>query len=506
MHCRVLKEKIRYFGTKNTFPKNPMRVNKYERLEVNEMVSTASIDRFKQLGSAVKVIQEGDYGLIFLKDNLSIRLVSLDQENQKLDLVQPAKFIAKKLYQDENVVEHNNDSGDTRPSLERLTLTVSNVCNLGCSYCYASGGSYYNANGLMMTKETAFNAINKAVRSYSHIGHINFFGGEPTLNREIIEIVCEYVFFLYKRGVLKYLPSFGITTNGFALSDKMLTVLNHYNFSVTLSLDGPREIHDLNRLTKSGKGSYNNIVKNIKKLLSNGIDIEFECTYTIDHLKKGLNIVNLMDFFHNEFGCKILHCPIASLEPHNPNYIPFSTCSTLQGDAIEYSIMNLVQETPKALSIAVRMLNSLINKSPIWDYCPAGRSEITVNADGNIYSCFMLMKKPAYSFGSVNSCQIDNDQKTPLKINNGEYGSEKLQIENLISSSDKYSNNICSKCWAQPLCHGCLGEDFDRMGNNIMRSEEPKVSEFCDYKRGIIERFLIAIAKANTMTNNMSVN
>ena len=60
----------------------------------------------------------------------------------------------------------------------------------------------------MMTPETVFAALNQASRAYSRIEHINFFGGEPTLNPEIIKIACDYTMFLFRNGSLTHLPSF----------------------------------------------------------------------------------------------------------------------------------------------------------------------------------------------------------------------------------------------------------------------------------------------------------
>ena len=64
------------------------------------------------------------------------------------------------------------DSSEQRqkqhPVLHRLTLNVSNTCNMGCKYCYANRGDYYT-QGMLMDKDTALNAINFAVRNFSHI-------------------------------------------------------------------------------------------------------------------------------------------------------------------------------------------------------------------------------------------------------------------------------------------------------------------------------------------------
>jgi uncharacterized protein len=349
----------------------------------------------------------------------------------------------------------------------------------------------------MMTRETALKALNYAARSYSRIEHINFFGGEATLNGNIIELICEYVHYLHEKGVLLNTPSFGITTNGYAISDRMMEVMIGYDFNVSMSLDGPKEVHDLKRPTKMGKGSYDAIVANAKRLLDNGLEVEFECTYTADHLRRGIEITSLMDFFHDEFGCHTLHCPIVSVSPDSPEYIPLKTCLKLQGDAIDYSIVNLATGTPKTLSLAMRLLNSLVTKTPIWNYCPAGRTQVTINADGNLYACFMLMQSRSYSFGSVNLPMVMPENEIDSFPESPSIGDQSEIIEEFIVDADKYKNSACRKCWAQPLCYGCLGEDFERYSGRVFRSDVPLESEFCDYRRGLVERFLRALAHAH---------
>jgi radical SAM protein with 4Fe4S-binding SPASM domain len=208
-----------------------------------------------------------------------------------------------------------------------------------------------------------------------------------------------------------------------------------------------------------------------------------------------------MDYFHGEFGSRTLHCPIVSAPAESPEFIPLDQCLRLQGDGIAYSISNLAQGVPNALSLAVRLLRSLINETPIRNYCPAGKTEVTVNADGNVYACFMLMQRETFSFGNVCGNQIIPKEKPSLRIvGQSQVGSEKEVIERFIADADKYSSNTCRQCWAQPLCYGCLGEDFERHGGRVFRSEVPGVSIFCDYRRGVVERFLGSIALAYSIS------
>jgi len=470
---------------------------------------------------SAKVFDCGSHSLLFLRDRLELRFVPAAQAaslQQSLGLLnEPAEPLGDCITggpEPTNPPGRNADTvfpralppdalpqsaksgGAPGATIDRLTLTVSNVCNLGCSYCYAAKGTYYNKNGLMMTPETVFAALNQAARAYSRIEHINFFGGEPTLNTEVIKIACDYTEFLFRNGTLTHLPSFGITTNGTTLSESVLRLLQDYRFSVTLSLDGPREVHDAARPTKGGLGSYDTVAQTARQLIACGLEIEFECTYSQHHLKRDITIVDLMDFFHAEFGCRTLHCQVVSAAPGSPEFIPLEASLRLQLQAIDASLDNLAKGTPNVVSIAARMLHSLSSHAPIWNYCPAGRKEVTVNADGDVYACFMLMERPSYSYGSVLTETSNKRVTSPPR------GSQREHIDSLLQQQDKYANAACMACWAQPLCHGCLGEDFARSdGRGVARSAIPGESEFCDYKRSLIEGFLRAVGRTTMKTS-----
>lgn len=474
-----------------------------------------------ELPPHIKLFHADGRKLVFLRDQLELRLLGVDELNGLYELRGhtdaqgvPSPGAATEGAADRLVLRPGklcensaaflpaDRDRDRRPALDRLTLTVTNLCNLGCSYCYAAKGTYYNTNGMVMTRETVFAALTQAAHAYSRIEHINFFGGEPTLNCDVIEVACEYTRYLYERGDLSHMPTFGITTNGYALSERVLEVLEGYHFSVTLSLDGPREIHDAKRPTKGGKGSYDAVAKTAHTLLAKGLKLEFECTYSKEHLRRDIDMVDLMNFFHSEFGCRILHCQIVSAAPGAPEFIPLQTCLKLQGDAVEASLMNLARGTPKATSLAMRMLHSLTHRTPIWNYCPAGRKDVTINSDGDVYSCFMLMQTAEYGFGSVHV-------KPPPAAGpsgRGTRGAQKDRIERLLLAQDKYTNSACQRCWAQPLCHGCLGEDLERTGGNIIRSEIPGESEFCDYKRGLVERFFWSVEMAYASSGGTAID
>jgi len=367
-----------------------------------------------------------------------------------------------------------------RNVLQRLTLNVSNVCNMACKYCYANGGKYYTPGG-MMDKFTALNAVNFVTRRFAQIQHVNFFGGEPTLNEAIIKLVCEYFLFLYGRGELPYVPAFGLTTNGYFISDDMFEVLRAYNIGVTVSMDGPREIHDRLRVVDGHSGSFDLIDRNVRTLIGMDIRPEFECTYTSEHYRCGFDLLRLMDFFYDSYDCHVLHCPIVVAQPNSQWAVSNKIVADLYTAAIRSSVSNLWRGIPKSISFAARLLDSLATRTPIAYYCPAGKSTLTINTDGNIFACFMLMPGPAHCLGNVNA------DSPRIAIPE--------RVGAILNQADKWSNPACQHCWAQGLCFGCLGEDLVQGMVYPQGSTTHERSQKCDTKR-LIEVFLYSVGDA----------
>jgi uncharacterized protein len=376
------------------------------------------------------------------------------------------------------------------PELDKLVIGVSNECNMSCAYCYANDGRYYSASGSMMAPEVALATVDWAAQNFAAIHHVQFFGGEATLNIGVVHLICEYFHYLAQHGRLDGPPAFGLTTNGYKLTEQVIDVLRRFRFRVTTSMDGPAVIHDQLRRTKGGAGTFKAIADNVHTLQDLGIEVEFECTYTAEHERSGLTVIDLMDFFHSEFGSQALHIPMAMPCHDGSSYaLSLAAAKQLYGDAMRYSVRNLLAGERNVISVAARMLNSLTARSPVSEYCPAGTSAVTVNADGNVYPCFLLMDGPDF--------RIDN-----VLGRSGDWPAATAAHE-VVYKGSKEENNACQSCWARPLCFGCLGEDLAHGCNEILRSTVPGVSGLCDFKRHLVEVFLRSVAEA-TMAEQLA--
>ncbi|HRO67378.1 MAG TPA: radical SAM protein, partial [Pseudobdellovibrionaceae bacterium] len=163
----------------------------------------------------------------------------------------------------EDVSEDSNQFG-----IRSLTLNVTQICNLHCTYCAAGGDGTYGDPVTRISIEKTLPQL-KFFLDQVPAGegfHIAFLGGEPLLYPLAIQAIAEYVLAESEtRGVV---PSFKITTNGTLIDERVINILRAMNAHVTVSLDGPREINDRQRRTRGGEGRFEGSIKGLMDLLA----------------------------------------------------------------------------------------------------------------------------------------------------------------------------------------------------------------------------------------------
>ncbi|WP_175490766.1 radical SAM peptide maturase, CXXX-repeat target family [Clostridium gasigenes] len=151
-----------------------------------------------------------------------------------------------------------------------ITFVVTEDCNLRCKYCYISG----KASEKVMTIETAKKAVDYLLDSgevfNSEAVVWNFIGGEPLLEIDLIDQICDYIKVETYRRNHKWgnCYRFNICTNGILYDTEKVQNLikkNKSNISMGITIDGTKEKHDLQRVYPDGKGSYDDIIDNVNK-------------------------------------------------------------------------------------------------------------------------------------------------------------------------------------------------------------------------------------------------
>ncbi len=152
--------------------------------------------------------------------------------------------------------------------LEMMTLQVTQGCNLRCSYCIYSdlhNERQRSHSGVMMDFDLAKRAVDFFLENSVDNNEINigFYGGEPLIAFDLIKRITAYA----REAAIGKDLSFSMTTNGTLMNNDVIKYLIDNKVSLLISLDGPEEIHDLNRrFAATGSGSFQTIMENLRRL------------------------------------------------------------------------------------------------------------------------------------------------------------------------------------------------------------------------------------------------
>jgi len=200
----------------------------------------------------------------------------------------------RKIVQDFHEIISNRNLTDRESNKKpsNLWFFVSTKCNMKCTYCYASGGTFKYLQRQIMSKADAKDIVKIIIDLLgNYIKTVVFFGGEPLLGFEtIIEIVDAI-----KQN--RIYPKYSLVTNGTIMNKDMADFLKKNNFAVTVSIDGPPSIHDYHRrFAAVNKSSYEVIYKNFAVLKQSIKEIAIEATYTYSTLESGDSLTDIAEF------------------------------------------------------------------------------------------------------------------------------------------------------------------------------------------------------------------
>lgn len=334
---------------------------------------------------------------------------------------------------------HENKIYTHSPKLSGIVLFVIQECNLRCTYCYGDGGEY-NHKGILKwdTAKKSIDFLFEQSGDNKDIS-ITFFGGEPLMNFSIIEKCVEYSKKVNKNFNKKLY--FSITTNGTLLTDKITKFLIDNDFSIVISVDGGKEVHDTNRFFANGKGTFDTLVERSKYLIEN---TSVAARATINN--KNMDLVKTFGDLYDLGFKKITMSPCTEL------------LSDKDYDTLANSYCNLINEYDEVLKIdkkrasAMRDIDGILSQIESGGIrsksCGAGTNTIAVNVDGEMFLCHRFVNMQDYSLGNIN------------------VGFDVEKYESIISDMYIDTHEECSECWASNLCGGgCANQNVIENGS-----------------------------------------
>jgi uncharacterized protein len=398
-------------------------------------------------------------------------LESCKEKEQTVSLI-------KSIFDSDNNCKGNNiDSRHKRKVIRRITLHVSNDCNLRCKYCFGNGGSY-NQERKLMTEQTAREFVDFCVNQFERIEKIVFFGGEPMLNLKVMELVCARFKYYKEERKIKTLPKFIIITNGTILTDRMLAFIKENISIITVSIDGPKEINDIQRIYKDGKGSYEKIARFISTIQQEtNVKMQYEATYTQLHIDYNYSHEDISRFLDETFGISGVIINEQGLSPQ----LLLDFWNTVD---LEYLRRTKLKYLPKDFWV---LLYTII-RNTVNPICSVIEESFAVSSSGTIYACHIINGTTGCELGAINGKNVYNHSE--------EYKPFDHEI-------DFRSNDMCKNCWMIKLCGGCsMSYFFNRKTNQF---EMYPNEELCKITRLYAERILLLIASIRKDTQLWSL-
>lgn len=212
---------------------------------------------------------------------------------------------------DVKLLEEKRKTHVLSPGLETLYLIVTDSCNLRCRYCFINGNMPKDYRPSMMSFEVAKEAIDMFFRNLSlnPLGYaglkktIFFYGGEPFLNFPLIKQSVEYIESAYKEEVAALGPKLrlAIVSNGTMITEEIAKFIGaHKNIDIAVSIDGPKKIHDIERVCVGGCGSFDQAIRGVKLLKTAGgkQDVSLSTTVGEHNIDKLSSLLRL----HRKYG------------------------------------------------------------------------------------------------------------------------------------------------------------------------------------------------------------
>lgn len=369
------------------------------------------------------------------------------------------------LFENCNQYEDNDD-------VTSIRLNVSNVCNLKCSYCYANYGNYGNLNS-KMSSDLSKKACKYIEDNYHHVREISFFGGEPLLNPEAIEVICKY----FENKDIK----FSIVTNLTVLDDEIINLINKYKISITGSIDGPKDINDMNRVTADGKGTYEKISDNIKELnLRASTSLKMiETTYTKKSFER-YSKKDIAEYFYNNFNINnILFADVITDDKDLKLPDEYYKDTESLTENINYFFENLINKRISYLDKVAGPILLFFNKKYHENFCYAGIKSVLIDDVGNVWPCQGYINKKEYLMGNILEEGASN-----LNIQNFD------RVKNKLKCIQKSKLSHCNECIAKYWCNPCIPH------TDLIDSNKPHYfnEKKCGCNREITEKMLDGLA------------
>ncbi len=323
-----------------------------------------------------------------------------------------------------------------RPTVVKaLCLHIAHDCNLACRYCFAGEGEYHGRRALM-SFEVGKAALDFLIANSGnrHNLEVDFFGGEPLMNFEVVRQLVAYGREQEKIHDKHF--RFTLTTNGVLLDDEVMDFINREMDNVVLSTDGRREVHDRMRPFRGGRGSYDLVMPKFLKLAESRGQKRYYVrgTFTHENTDFAEDVLSLADYGFEQISVEPVVAPADAPYAITADDLPriFDEYDRLAAEMVRreregrgFNFFHFMIDLSGGPCVAKRLSG-----------CGSGTEYLAVTPWGDLYPCHQFVGEEAFLMGNVRD------------------GVTRTDIRDAFKACNVYTKEKCSRCFARFYCSG----------------------------------------------------
>lgn len=339
------------------------------------------------------------------------------------------------------------DFKNRKTVVKALCLHIAHDCNLGCKYCFAEEGEYKGRRAMMSfevgKKALDFLIANSGTRKNLEV---DFFGGEPTMNFEVVKQLVAYGREQEKLHDKNF--RFTLTTNGILLDDDIMEFANKEMANVVLSLDGRKEVNDRMRPTRNGQSSYDIIVPKFKKFADSRNQTNYYVRGTFTHYNTDFSkdVIHMADQGFEQISVEPVVAPPEAEYALTEEDVPV-VCAEYDKLAQEmirrkkdgkcFNFFHFMIDLTGGPCVAKRLSG-----------CGSGTEYLAVTPWGDFYPCHQFVGNEDFLLGNVDE------------------GITNTEVQNKFKLCNVYAKEKCKDCFARFYCSGgCAANAYNFTGD-----------------------------------------
>lgn len=393
----------------------------------------------------IEMYESSDKNAIFaaLEEKYPSQAGDLEEAWQEIqDLI-----ASEDLFSKDNYEPYITDFANRPTVVKALCLHIAHDCNLACKYCFAEEGEYHGKRELMSfevgKKALDFLVANSGKRRNLEV---DFFGGEPLLNFQVVKDLVAYGRSLEEKYDKNF--RFTLTTNGVLLDDDIMEFANKEMGNVVLSIDGRPEIHNMMRPFPKGAESYDLIVPKFQKFADSRNQDKYYVrgTFTRNNLDFSKDVLHLADLGFKQISVE----PVVAQETDDyalrEEDLPqlFEEYENLAEEMVrrhgtdeDFNFFHFMIDLEGGPCVAKRLSG-----------CGSGTEYLAVTPTGDLYPCHQFVGNPDFLMGNVDEGVVNTSLRDSFK------------------SCNVYAKDKCRECFARFYCSGgCAANSYNFHGD-----------------------------------------